>query len=82
MNKTSILDQIEEAIRLSEAQGKTPILIVWHPSIELRVIEEVQKKNIVDSTLARTLFRLPIYVSPVAKDFFIEDNRSWTEQKF
>jgi hypothetical protein len=90
MPKTIILTQIQEAIKLCQEAGRKPIALVVNPKILDKLYEDLQKSTEQDflhvtgysSAYLSKLFGLTIFEHTKTKDFYLVDNRSWTEQKW
>ncbi|MDH5460200.1 MAG: hypothetical protein OEY95_07350 [Candidatus Bathyarchaeota archaeon] len=67
--------QIQEAIELCMKANRKPSLILINPEVLIKFKEEVGSD-------IETIFGIEYIEHPKIKDFFIVDDRSWTEQKF
>jgi hypothetical protein len=90
MLMTSILTQIQEAIRLCREAGRKPIALVFNPKVLEKLYEDLQNSGEQDFRLStgyssaymKKLLGLTIFEHPEIKDFYLIDNRSWAEQKW
>jgi len=72
---------IAEQIHKCKKAGREPKLILLHPKDYMVLIMEMQSYCI-DISEPRTLFGIPIVVTPYVKDFYIVDDRRGCEQSW
>ena len=79
---TTFLDQILGSLIESKKSGHEPQIILVHPHIHEKLVEEAQQTCRIGITTIQTLYGCNYIITPKVVDFFIVDNRSWTEQKW
>ena len=81
MEKTHILSEIQEALKLCMDAGHKPILILINPEVADQLIDEV--KNYPPEIIGLdAILGFKVIEEKKIKDFYIVDDRSWAEQKW
>jgi peptide deformylase len=81
MQKSPIINKIQEAIKLCLESGRKPTLILINPEVSDKLSEEL--KSYPEGIIGfNKILGLQVIENQKIKDFYIVDDRSWWEQKW